>query len=48
MHQQPAVRAVVVELAEQKFDLPAGNAQPQVIAGDGFERVGFVEDRGLS
>ena len=44
MHQQAAVGAVVVELAERVLDLAAGDAQAQVVAGDGFDRVGFVED----
>ena len=34
MHQQAAVRAVVVQLAQQILDLPAGDGDAQMIAGD--------------
>ena len=44
MDQQAFVRAVVVELVERVLDLAARDVDAQVVAGDGFDRVGFVED----
>ena len=38
------MRAVVVELVEHVLDLAAGDVDAQVVAGDGFDRVRFVED----
>ena len=43
MHQQAAVRAVVVQLVEQIIDLRRRDAQAQVIAGDVLQRMGLVE-----
>ena len=43
-HQQAAVGPLVVEPPQGELDLPVGDRQPQVIAGDGFQRVGFVEN----
>src|SRR6266481_5584388 len=34
----------LVDFVEQIFDLPAGNAQTQVIAGHFLDRVGFIQD----
>ena len=42
--EQALVRAVVVQLVEHVLDLAAGDVDAEVIAGDGFDRVGFVED----
>ena len=47
MHQQPALRTVVVELTQNVLDLPARNAQPQVLPGHGLERMGFVKNHGV-
>ena len=44
MNEQTFVRAVVVELIEHVLDLAAGDVDAEVIAGDGFDRVGFVEN----
>ena len=41
---RPLLRAVVVELVEHVLDLAAGDVDAQVVAGDGFDRVGLVED----
>jgi len=42
--QQPAIGPVVVEPPQHVIDLPAGDAQPEVIAGDRLDRMGLVED----
>ena len=44
MHQQPAVRPVVVELSQGELDLAVGDVQAEVVAGDGLDLVGLVED----
>lgn len=38
---------VVVEFVEQEFDLSFADGQSEVICGDGFDGVCFVEDDGL-
>ena len=38
-HQQAAVRAIVEEPRQLEVDLAAGNAQAEMVAGDGLDRV---------
>jgi hypothetical protein len=44
MNEQAFVRAIVVQLVEHVFDLARRDMHAQVVAGNGFEIVGFVED----
>lgn len=43
--EQPLHRAIVPQLVELVVDLSAAERQPHVVAGDGLDRVGLVEDR---
>ena len=45
--QQALVRAAVVQLAQHPLDLARTDADPQMIAGDRFDRVRFVQDDGI-
>ena len=42
-----ALGLVVVEFVEQEFDLTFADGQSEVICGDGFDGVGFIEDDGF-
>jgi len=44
MDEQPFLRAVVVQLVEQKLDLRIGDRNSQVVSRDRFNRVGFVQN----
>ena len=44
MDQQAAVGTVVVELVEHVLHLAAGDPQAEMLAGHGFDHVGFVEN----
>ena len=44
MNQQAALRAVVVEFVQQIFQLAARHRNPQMIAGNRFDRVRFVQN----
>ncbi len=45
--QDAALHLIVVEFVEQVFDLSFTDGQSEVICGDGFDGVGFVEDDGF-
>ncbi len=42
---QPLARPLVVEPAEEEFNLAAGDPQAQVVTRNGLQRVGLIEDR---
>ena len=45
--QDAALHLIVVEFVEQVFDLSFTDGQAEVIGGDGFDGVGFIEDDGF-
>ncbi len=42
-----ALCLIVVEFVQQEFDLTFADGQSEVIGGDGFDCVGFIEDHGF-
>ena len=44
---KPFVGSIVVELVQEELHLAGSDAQAQMVAGDCFQRVGFVENDGV-
>src|SRR5207302_8674086 len=42
--EQPLLRPLVVEAGERVFELAARDVEPEMLSGDGFERMRLVED----